>query len=191
MCLQNGRTPLHEAAERGDIWTVHALLAAGADVRAKDREGIEPDQLVPDNRCSALFKHFAFVVAVLETNPATIVSAVAAYCAGKTSITTSELLPSLIPSQLTPPFLWAPQSGRAKIYEWARNAFIVQLAATTQPFTDLPDDCAGDILEYISMSVLRQDALHVLTNCSSPEAHAWVRAVLASALAVSFRHRHF
>jgi hypothetical protein len=93
----------------------------------------------------------------------------------------------LFPSELTPPFLCAPLSSRTKIYTWARNAFIVLLAATIPPFTDLPDDCAGDILEYIPMSISRQDALHVVAHCSSLEARAWVRTVLASAVAVSTR----
>lgn len=58
-------------------------------------------------------------------------------------------------------------------------------AIATEPFIDLPDDCAGDVLDYTSMSMSRLDALCVLTHFSSPEAHDWVRRVLLTAIAVS------
>lgn len=80
-------------------------------------------------------------------------------------------------------FLWAPAPARAAIFLWARNTFVVQLAKTVEPFEKLPEDCAGDVLEFLDIAMTRKEALHIATHCSSPEACAWVRAVVAAAAA--------
>ena len=54
-----------------------------------------------------------------------------------------------------------------------------------QPFADLPDDCAGDVLEYFDAPKTRPELVYIATHCSSPEACAWVRKVVAAAVAVS------
>jgi hypothetical protein len=91
----------------------------------------------------------------------------------------------LEPYQLDPAFFWVPRNKRKALVVWARNAFVVQLATTIEPFSDLPDDCAGDVLEFLQMEMLREKSLHIATQCSSPEAHAWVRAALAAYIVVS------
>ena len=49
----SGRTELHYAVRKGDLESVHALLARGADVNARDREGMTPlafdIDVVPDH----------------------------------------------------------------------------------------------------------------------------------------------
>lgn len=92
---------------------------------------------------------------------------------------------SLDPHHLEPPLLWAPRAARASLITWARNIFIVQIATATQPFTDLPDDCAGDVLDYLEMSMTRMESLRIATLSFAPEAHAWVRALLVAEAVVS------
>ena len=48
--MANGRTPLHEAAERGHTEVVEALLCAGASVSAFDRKGRTTLELAPTGR---------------------------------------------------------------------------------------------------------------------------------------------
>jgi len=84
-------------------------------------------------------------------------------------------------------FLWAPPRARAEVFIWVRNVFIVQVATTVQPFGYMSInsvDCAGDILEFIEMAMPRSEAEHIASRCSSPEARAWVREVVAAAVVV-------
>ena len=64
---------------------------------------------------------------------------------------------------------------------WALHVFIAQLAATVQLFEELPDDCAGDVLEFFGMT--HNESELIAKHCSSPEAQDWVRAVIAAAAA--------
>jgi len=89
---------------------------------------------------------------------------------------------SLRAHQLDPAFLWAPPAARAAMVAWALHVFIAQLAATVQLFEELPDDCAGDVLEFFGMTHNESDLN--ATHCSSPEAQDWVRAVTAAAVVV-------
>ena len=68
---------------------------------------------------------------------------------------------------------------------WAKHVFIARLVTNFELFKRLPDDCAGDILEFFEMAMTSTDALHLAKQCSSPEAFDWVRAVVAAAVAVS------
>jgi len=172
---------------RGDVATVRVLVAAGADVRAEDHKGFAPCQLADGDDCRDIFRQLATAHAVLQACPVDFIFDVAADVVMGHSTALTEYSEPL-PYQLDPPFLWAPLSGRSKIYEWARSAFIIHAATVTEPFIDLPDDCAGDVLDYTSMSMSRLDALCVLTHFSSPEAHDWVRRVLLTAIAVSTAH---
>ena len=88
-----------------------------------------------------------------------------------------------------PFLLLGPRTARAAIFVWAQGAFIVQLAAKTEPFAALSDDCAGDVLEFIELGMPSAEALHIATHCSSPEACAWVRAVTAKAVVVRIKTR--
>jgi hypothetical protein len=94
--------------------------------------------------------------------------------------------------QVDPSFLWAPSAARAVIFSWARDTWIAQRATLTEPFAQLPDDCAGDVLEYLDLLMTRKELLRIATYCSSAEANDSVRAVVA-AVAVSadnFRGMH-
>ena len=123
--------------------------------------------------------------------PATLISIAVAHCVGLSApewaMPASEV--SLFAYQLGPSFFWAPRTARAAIFVWARDAFIVQLAANTEQFAALSDDCAGDVLEFIELGMPRSEALHIATYCSSPEAHSWVRAVAAKAVVVRIKNR--
>jgi len=91
---------------------------------------------------------------------------------------------SLRPYQLDPWFLWAPPAARTVLFTWARDVYLAQLAIITDPFEALPDDCAGDVLDYFGMAMNRVEALHVAAQWSSPEVRAWVRAVIVAAVSV-------
>ena len=173
---------------QGDVSTTQALIAAGADVNAKDKNDATPfDISTKDTACWAILKHHATVLAILQTFPDVLVSTAVAHCASLTS--SDDSIPatalSLSPYQLDGSFLWAPPKQRAALFAWAKNAFKAQVAALTCPFADLPEDCAGDILDYLRTRTPRQEFMRIVAHCSSPEAHAWVRAVVAAAVAVS------
>lgn len=88
---------------------------------------------------------------------------------------------SLRAYQLEPSFLWASPSTRAAVVAWAHGTFIAQLAVNTPPFFDLPDDCAGDILEYLELFMIREVKLIHMSHSSSPEA---TDSILSAAIAV-------
>jgi len=79
---------------------------------------------------------------------------------------------------LDPFFLWAPTDARNEVVAWARDIFTAQLAVKTPFLKDLPDDCGGDILEYFEIC---EEMCLTLTH--SPEATAWVRAVVVAGIA--------
>jgi len=66
----------------------------------------------------------------------------------------------------------------------AREALTVHLAAATPPYAELPDDCAGDVLEFLGTHLARTELLDVVTHCASSGAQAWVWAVVSAANAV-------
>jgi len=113
-----------------------------------------------------------------------LVAAALAHCA--TLSASEERLPatalSLRKYQLDPAFQWAPPAARAAVVAWARDSLIVLLAGSIQPFERLPDDCAGDVLEFFEMT--RNESDFIANHCSSPEARDWVRAVVAAVVAV-------
>lgn len=142
---------------------------------------------VPTQNCRALLEYHAATLAVFTNNPATIVPEAVAHCANLTSV--EESLPSTALSvhanHFEPPFLWAPRAARSAIFGWARDAFLIQFAASTQPFATLPDDCAGDVLEFLDITMPRKEVFYILAHCISPEAYVWVRKTIAAAVVVS------
>ena len=158
----------------------------------EDEKGITALELATDdpyNTCRVFLEHHVSILAVLATMPECLVTSAVAYCATLSASKFLESMPnpvlSLLAYHFDPSFLWVPSEARALIMTWARDAFIVQMATISQFFSDLPDDCTGDVLEYLKMSMPRRDSLLIATHCSSPEAHAWVRAVVTVAVAVS------
>lgn len=174
---QNSGTPLHESVIQGDVLTTQYLIAAGAAVSIRDTNGATPTDLAaPDSACNDLFKHHAGIIEEIEADSAGLISVAVAHCATLSS--SMESVPVSAPAltmrecQLDPSFLWAPPAARSRIFAWARNASIIQLAAPTQPLSHLPDDCAGDILHYLTTTMPRSQTLPILTHCSSPETQA-------------------
>ena len=164
------------------------LLSVGASRMCARKNGATPLDLATSQSCRDILEHHLAVLAAITANTDSLVSAAIAHSAALSAFRVpAPPTPTLKlrSYQLDPSFLWAPPTARAAVVAWARDAYAVQLAANTYDFTDLPDDCAGDVLEFLNTSMPRAEMLHVTAHCSSPEAHAWVRAVVAAAVAVS------
>jgi len=167
MSVQDARTPLHVSVEKGDIATTQCLIAAGASITAKARKlnNATPLDLAAKSPCRAILEHHASVFATLTADPAALVSTAFVHCA---ALSTSEepapaMSLSLSAYQLEPSFRWPQPAARAKVVAWARDAFILQLASSTEPFAVLPDDCAGDVLEYLEMTITRTESLQYVS----------------------------
>jgi len=76
-----------------------------------------------------------------------------------------------------------PLDDRAAVFDWARDAFISQIAISVHPFGDLPDDCAGDVMEFVETALTRTETLQIAKNCSSTEACFWVCRIIAAGIA--------
>jgi len=176
---------------------MQSLIAAGANVDTVDDNGVSPlDLAAPHSACRNLLEHHAAVLETLAKKTGELVSAAFAHCANLSA--SNEPVPEAALSpheyQLNPSFFWASPDARAAVFTWAYAAYITQLATTTRPFLELPDDCAGDVLDYFVVEMARSDSFCIATHCSSPEAHAWVAAVVTAAVAVrvkAIRHRNF
>jgi hypothetical protein len=143
-----------------------------------------PLGLACDDTCCEILGHHAAVLAAITEDPTTLVAAALAHYAPFSA--SEESLPvtalSLSAHRFDPASLWAPPAARAAMVAWALHVFIAQLAATVQLFEKLPDDCASDDLEFFEMTRDESDLL--AKHCSSYEARAWVRAVIAAAVVV-------
>lgn len=162
------------------------------------QEGVKPKDLA-SGACRALLEHHYLAVQHLSIYPRDIIPAVIAHCTGSRVsmkfMPTVELSASKIEEAVQvlslrtyhfndPSFRWAPTNARASIFAWAQDVFAAQLVAIAEPFADLPEDCAADVWEYlIETAMTRIDMQHIVTNCSSPEALAWIGAVVAAAYA--------
>jgi hypothetical protein len=82
-----------------------------------------------------------------------------------------------------PHFHWAPLEYCEAIFDWARDAFIAQTAFSIQPFAELPDDCAGDIVDYLETRLARTEMLQIAKYCTSAESCSWVCRVIAAGVA--------
>jgi hypothetical protein len=146
--------------------------------------------LATDETSRNIVEHHAAVYISVLNDPSALVFSALGHCA---SLSASEVpLPatslSLRAYHFDPFFLWAPFAARVAVFTWARNVFIAQLAATIQLFEDLPDDCGGDALEFFGIT--HKEAELIAKHCSTPEARAWVRAVVTAALAVGTTRFH-
>jgi len=86
--------------------------------------------------------------------------------------------------QVDPSFRWATNDARISIFSWSRDVFLLKHATFFQPLVDLPDDCIGDVLEYLMSTLTRTETVHITLHWPSPEAHSWIRAVVAAAVKV-------
>jgi len=145
-------------------------------------------ELTTDDACRDIINHHDCAYETLKANPRALISAAVAHSAAISAPDKAvpETLLSLHEFFLMPSFSWTPAAAHNAVYAWARHAANVQLAVTAQPFSDLSDDCAGDILEFLEIEMTRAEALHIATHCSSPDARAWVRAIRSSVIVVSF-----
>ena len=149
------------------------------------KDGATPFNLAAiGSACHALLKKHTVILEALKTGPAILFTCAIEYLASPAAFNAPSL-PPLQAYHFDPSFFWAPHAARVAVFKWARNALVVQLAATTPSFSGLPDDCAGDVLEYLEMAMPRAESLKVATCCISPEARAWMRTVIAAAIAVS------
>jgi len=195
LCLQNLLlNALDESIKKGDVATAQFLLGAGADVAGvgdiKDLKHILPIKFANNSIFLELLEHHTHVLEVIEEDPKALLSAVRAHWETLRTNAPEALTPmvalSLRPYHFDPSFLWAPRAARNAVFSWARNVYTAQQAAMDKLFAEIPDDCAGDVLEYLEMSMPRTESFEVAAHGSSPEARAWVRAIVASAVVVRF-----
>jgi len=149
------------------------------------KNGATPLDLAIDDTCREILEHHYIVDATITEDPSTLVSAALAHCAALSA--SEETLPATVLSlrayYFDPCFLWALPAARTAVVAWALHVLVAQLAATIEPFGVLLDDCAGDVLEFFG--VTHNESELIATHCSSPEARAWVCAVIAVAIVVS------
>lgn len=100
-----------------------------------------------------------------------------------------ETVLSLRTYQLDPPFLWLPVYVRDHVVAWARDFLIAQLATNHRLFSELPDDCSGDIMEFLMLRMTWNELLDSPVQCSSPEARLF--AIVVSAVAKEYAVRAF
>jgi hypothetical protein len=147
-----------------------------------------PMDVVEDHDCCALLEMHAAIVNFHKLNPGALVAAAVAHYAALSehSDTPMRRQGTLLPAcLLAPTFDWAPGEARVAVSLWARSVLVAQLAATDQAFADLPDDCAGDVLEFFESTMNRKDFLHFATHHSSQKAKAWVLDIVTAEVLVS------
>ena len=158
------------------------------------KQRFKPIDCATDEACRAFLKHHEEYVLPRSNDPECLLDIAIEYCNTLSASSNVETVENLHAYHLDPYFFWAPPDARYMIFGWAQNAFTNQLAAYTQPFLELPEDCAGDVLEYLDTNMTREDSLYYATECATPAAHAWVRDVLAAGVSLStgmkFRSLH-
>ena len=166
---------------------MEVLIAAGVDANAMNCDGEQPVDLVTDGTCRELLEQHASIIAEVDREASALVVAAHVHWANLSSSTVLLATPalSLRAYYLDPSFLWAPLDARNAVFAWARGVSIAQLAATTQLFADLPDDCGGDVLEYLEVMMPRKVMLNLAAHSSSPKASAWVHLIVSAAAVVS------
>jgi len=172
---------------RGNAYATEVLIAAGVDIDATNWDAERPIDLAIDEACRELLDHHAPIIAEVDREASALVVAAHVHWANLSSSTVLLATPtlSLRAYHLDPSFLWAPLDARNAVFAWARGVSIAQLAATTQLFADLPDDCGGDVLEYLEVMMPRKVMLNLAAHSSSPKASAWVHLIVSAAAVVS------
>jgi hypothetical protein len=155
-------------------------------VGGRYKNGATPLNLATDDACRAILEHHTAALATIEDDPATFLSSLVTHCAALSASKKPEpeTVLSLHEYQLDPSFFWATPTARCTVFAWAQDTSIAHIAVTTQPFKRLPGDCAGDVLEYFDTTMTRMEMMKATTHNLSSEAHAWVREILAAAIAV-------
>jgi hypothetical protein len=167
---QNGATALFYASIKGHAPIVEILLKAGADTKVKDADGLTV--LIH----ASINGHAATVKQLFQASPNTGTEN-REWCEVPATVLSQRAF------QVDPSFPWAPASARTTIFSWARDLFLLKkYALSFQPLVDLPDDCIGDVLEYLMSTVTRKETVGLSTHWPTPETHAWIRAVIAAAL---------
>jgi hypothetical protein len=161
----------------------HSLLRMDCSRSNDIKNGKTPLDLADNDACRELLEHHNAALGSLNANPTGLVLATLAHCAGKEP--SDVAIPSLRAYHFDPSFLWAPPIAREAVFAWARDAYTAQVATTVPPFLGLSDDCIGDVLDYLQSKTLRPGMMNIVAESSSPEAHAWVCAIITAAIAVS------
>ena len=182
--VEDGCTPLHTSAKLGDSKTVECLLAAGADVGSKDANGATPFDLATDDGCRKVLEHHSSILVDVVSDPDGLVTAAIAHCASLSASDWPRPVRALsLQDYHLDPFLhWVPPPAGNILITKALDVYTAQIAANTQPFLELPDDCAGEVLGYLKTTLMRTELLEIAEHCSSPEACAWMHAVVVAAV---------
>jgi len=182
--LEGRCTPLHDSAKQGNSKILKWLIAAGGDVDSKDAYGATPLDVATDDDCRRILEQHASILVDVANDPGTLISAAIAHCAtlSKSDLPRPATALSLWDYHLDSFFHWVPSSASHILSMKARDVYTAQVAANTQPFSELPDDCAGDILSFLKTTSTRTELLKFATHCSSPEARAWMHAVVVAAV---------
>ena len=146
------------------------LIAAGVDVNAMNCDGEQPVDLVTDDTCRELLEHHASVFAEVDREASALVVAAHVHWANLSKSEVPIFAPalSLCAYQIDASFCWAPPPARSAVIAWARGVKIAQFAATTQLFADLPDDCGGDVLEFLEVLMPREVMMNLSAHSLSP-----------------------
>jgi len=165
--------------------------------------------LTTDETCREILEHHAASLKLLASEPSALVAVAAAHCANflvpfknddekkapvkalekaaaETKAPSEAIKLPLRAYELEPPFLWAPRAARTTLFAWIRDVSIAITAASTEPFMHLSDDCQGDVLNFLEPTMTHEETLHISEHWSpNPDVCAWVRGVMAAAVAVS------
>jgi len=188
LCKKNYSSTLIESAKLGNAVLSRTRITAGAEMYHSNGHIETALDLASEDTFRALLEHHEGVLVVLWHAPSALLSAVRTHCATMSTPPEAIFVAPGVPLRayhLIPTLLWAPPPALATVVAWARGVIIAQGAATAQPFSELPDDCAGDILEFLETAMPRAESLQFTTQRLSPEAQAWVHTVLVAAVVVS------
>jgi len=148
---------------------------------------VKPLDLATDKECRDTLEHHAGVLLTVNGDPDSLIAAAINHGASLSGYAST--LPDMLSLETyhyDTFFQWVPPVARKTFSSFARDVFTAQVSANTQSFSGLPDDCAGDVLELLMTTTLERSVLlEVITNCSSPEACAWMRAVVDDIVVVS------
>jgi hypothetical protein len=150
-----------------------------------------PLDFATDDPCRDLLEHHESVLQALRVDSSALVSAVVAHCAALSApeAPAPETKLTLRAHQLDPSLLWVDRSeARRQRFSWVRDVYAAQVASTNQAFVDLPDDCAGDVFDFLPLKMTRAELQHIVAHCTAPEAHTWVCAVARTAVMVRKRN---